>query len=289
MKEGRIIHSVAGTYDVVFDDQSVVTCTPRGKLRLGKISPITGDKVAVDLEDKEKGVIKDILPRKNSIVRPAIANIDQVIAVLAPEPEPNYALFDRILVVGENLGLDIVIVINKKDLVSPTVIKDYYQKTPYPILEVSAIMEDGMTDLENHLEGKVSVLAGQSGVGKSSIINCIMPDMDIETQEISKKRGFGRHTTRTVRLIKLPNGGLLADTPGFNRLDLDSISSEDLMHFYPEMIEFIEDCRFRNCKHEAEPGCRVKQAVNDGLIGKRRYESYLFILKELIEKEKRLY
>jgi ribosome biogenesis GTPase len=289
MKKGQIIHSVAGTYDIVLEDNSVVRCTPRGKLRLNKISPITGDKVLVLLEDDYKGSIEEILPRKNSIVRPAIANIDQMVAVLAPEPEPNYALFDRILVIGESLNLDIVIVLNKADLYPVDKMKEYYSKTPYTIIIMSAMDGLGKNELEENLVGKVSVLSGQSGVGKSSIINCIRPEMDIETQEISKKRGFGRHTTRTVKLIKLPKGGLIADTPGFNRLDLDDVESEQLMFYYPEMHEFLDDCKFRNCKHQAEPGCAVKEAVEKGQISQGRYRSYLMILEELTDKEKRIY
>jgi len=251
-------------------------------------SPLTGDNVYIT-RNQDEGIIEEILPRKNSIIRPPIANIDQVAAVIAPKPAPNFALFDRILITGEQLQIDVIIVINKYDLEKEDEIIKYYQETPYKIIKTSAKTGFGLPSLSKELKDKETVLSGQSGVGKSSIINALLPNINLVTQEISEKRGFGRHTTKTVSLLELPKGGLLADTPGFNRLDLSEIRSEDLQWLYPEMDPFIGLCKFRNCLHSKEPDCAVKKAVDSGKINENRYESYINILEEIIEHEKRLY
>src|SRR6056297_796986 len=219
MEKGKIIHSVAGTYIVLLDDGEKINCKPRGKLRLKKETPLTGDLVLIS-RNQEEGIIEDILPRVNFITRPPIANIDQMVAVIAPKPAPNFALFDRILITGEQLQIDVIIVINKYDLEKEDEIIKYYQETPYKIIKTSAKTGFGLPSLSKELKDKETVLSGQSGVGKSSIINALLPNINLVTQEISEKRGFGRHTTKTVSLLELPKGGLLADTPGFNRLDL---------------------------------------------------------------------
>jgi ribosome biogenesis GTPase len=288
MEKGKIIHSVAGTYIVLLDNGTKINCRPRGRLRLADESPLTGDNVFIT-RNQDEGIIEEIIPRKNSIIRPPIANIDQMVAVIAPKPAPNFALFDRILITGEQLQIDVIIVVNKYDLTSTEEIKDYYKKTPYKLIETSAKTGFGLTELGKELKDKESVLAGQSGVGKSSLINTLLPNTNLQTQEISEKRGFGRHTTKTVSLLELPKGGLLADTPGFNRLDIDEINSEDLQWYYPEIEPFIGMCKFRNCLHSKEPNCAVKEAVEVGKINEKRYLSYISILKEIQGDEKRLY
>lgn len=289
MEKGKIIHSVAGTYLVLLINKKIINCKPRGRLRLEDIRPLTGDEVLISYGGNDDGIIEEILPRKNHITRPPIANIDQMIAVIAPNPAPNFALFDRILITGEQLKIKIVIVVNKIDLGDTEEILSYYNKTPYNIIELSAKSGQGIDEFKEVLGHNVSVLAGQSGVGKSSIINFIKPHLKIATQAISERRGFGRHTTRTVSLIDVGNEGLLADTPGFNRLDINKIKSEDLQWYYPEMDDFIGKCRFRNCLHKNEPKCAVKEAASNNIINLERYQSYLTILEELIESEKRLY
>ncbi|MFP4456191.1 MAG: ribosome small subunit-dependent GTPase A [Clostridia bacterium] len=288
MEKGKIIHSVAGTYIVLLEDGEKVNCKPRGKLRLREETPLTGDLVLIS-RNQDEGIIEDILPRVNFINRPPIANIDQMIAVIAPKPSPNFALFDRILITGEQLQINIVIVINKYDLGNIEEIIEYYKKTPYKIIVTSAETGYGIDELVSVLKDKESVLAGQSGVGKSSILNNLLPKVKALTQEISEKRGFGRHTTKTVSLLELIGGGLLADTPGFNRLDINEIKCEDLQWYYPEMEPFIGQCKFRNCLHKDEPSCAIKRAVKEEKISESRYRSYISILEEILESEKRLY
>lgn len=288
MEKGKIIHSVAGTYIVLLDDGEKINCKPRGKLRLREETPLTGDLVLIS-RNQDEGIIEDILPRTNFITRPPIANIDQMVAVIAPKPLPNFALFDRILITGEQLQINIVIIINKYDLGNLEAIINYYEKTPYKILVTSAETGYGINELIKVLKDKESVLAGQSGVGKSSILNNLLPKVKALTQEISEKRGFGRHTTKTVSLLELIGGGLLADTPGFNRLDIHEIKSEDLQWYYPEMEPFICKCKFRNCLHKDEPNCAIKKAVKKEEISENRYLSYINILEEILESEKRLY
>ena len=289
MTNGRIINSIAGTYTVLIDNNTIV-CKPRGRLRLKGSSPVTGDLVDITIESDGSGVIEQILPRTNLLIRPTIANMDQIIVVVAPNPKPNFLLIDKILTAAENHELKCIVVVNKIDLADDA--KEYlryYKNTKYPTFAVSVHNSEGLNELEEVCKGHISVLAGQSGVGKSSIINYFCPNLNLTTQEINSKRGFGRHTTRTVSLLTLPGGGLLADTPGFNRFDMSDIASNRLAAHFPEMIDFLGQCKYKGCLHEKEPGCAVKQALQDEIIHPQRYNNYLTILAELKENEKGKY
>jgi len=289
MAEGRIIKSVAGTYTVLTDKETVI-CQPRGRLRLEGISPVTGDLVVFSIENDGSGVIEEILPRRNVLERPTIANIDQVVVIFALEPLPNFLLVDKILIAAEHLDLRCVIVVNKIELSDRSHEHlDYYKNTGYSLHQISVRNSCGLNSLAEKCNGHISVLAGQSGVGKSSIINSLCPEANLSTQEISHKRGFGRHTTRTVSLLTLPNGGLLADTPGFNKFDMGTIPSIKLAAHFPEMVPFLGKCRFKTCMHQNEPDCAVLAAVDSGFIHSQRYANYLAILSELRENEKRKY
>ena len=287
--EGRIYHSVAGSYQVLTEVGSF-SCKPRGRLRLAGTPPYTGDRVLISLSGDGSGVIDQILPRVSLMDRPAIANVDQIIVVLAPEPKPNYLLIDRILVAAENQNLKCILVLNKSDLGIDTVdYLDAYRLIGYPLFIGSVTEQSGFEGLFEACKGHISVLAGQSGMGKSSLINYLCPAEDLATNEISEKRGFGRHTTRTVSLLELPGGGLLADTPGFNNIHLASIASERLDAHFPEMYPFLGKCRFMSCIHQNEPNCAVIEAVKNGDIAENRYKSYLAILAELQDIERNKY
>ncbi len=289
MAQGRIINSVAGTYTVIVGD-STFQCKPRGRFRFEGISPVTGDLVEIKIGPDSTGVIEQILPRRNILTRPTIANIDQVIVVLAPQPKPNFYLVDKVLISAEHLELNCVVVVNKTDLGDQVKdFLDYYRKTNYNLFAISVHRKEGLEELEQVCQGHISVLAGQSGVGKSSIINHFCPELNLTTQEVSPKRGFGRHTTRNVRLLQLPGGGLLADTPGFSKFDIANIDKERLAAHFPEMVEFLGQCRYTACLHKSEPDCAVIKALSNSHIHQQRYESYLAVLNDLIESEKRKY
>lgn len=276
--EGLITRIIADLYTVRVAGREIET-KARGKLRLGE-SPLSGDRVKIKEYDGQY-VIDEILPRKNFLIRPPLANIDQLIAVIAPVPAPNFALIDRILIWAEYWHIDALIVINKEDLGDLEPIYDYFSLSNYPIITTCALSGRGIDELIEHCQNKVNVLAGQSGVGKSSIINAVRPEVEAETGEISARRGFGRHITRVVSLISLPGEGYLADTPGFNRLDLPPVESIEVSSLFPEIHQWTAECRFRDCLHRTEPGCAVMEALEQGKILSERYQSYLRILEDV--------
>lgn len=290
MPTGIITRIVADQYTVRTDQGSVV-CAARGRLRLLDTPPAVGDEVVISLLEDGSGRIDEILPRRNYMERPTVANVDQVIGVVAfGEPPINWLLLDKILVTAESMGLDSVVVYNKSDMGMSSDLMVPYQKAGYTVLAVSAKFCDGLDQLRTVCKDKISVMAGQSGVGKSSLLNALVPDVELPTQSISKKRRAGRHTTREVQLIELPTGGLIADTPGFNRLDLAEVESETLADLFPEMALLVGECRFGvSCLHHKEPGCAVKAACEQGLIDEGRYQRYLMILQELQERERMKY
>jgi ribosome biogenesis GTPase / thiamine phosphate phosphatase len=291
MPRGRIVKALSGFY-YVESEEILYQCRGRGNFRNRSITPLVGDWVEFDAENKTDGYVMSIEERSNELVRPPIANVDQAVLVFSvKEPDFSTYLLDKLLVHTESNGISAVICLTKTDLglEEETVHKvKEYEKIGYEVIYTTKDNKSPVEKLLPVLQHKVSVFAGQSGVGKSSLLNVIDPELNIETDIISKSLGRGKHTTRHVELVKLSGGGYVADTPGFSSLDFRGISSEILSHFYPEMAALINDCKFRGCTHINEPKCAVKKAVGDGSIAEFRYESYTQFYQE-IQSQKRRY
>ncbi len=281
MKEGIILKGVGGQYEVQ-TEQGLLVCTLRGRLRLEEKRILVGDRVQVSGEGAH-GVVERILPRRTELTRPAIANVNQVVVVFAAEkPRPSLMLLDRILVHAELAHLDVLILFNKGELASAHAqeLQAMYAGIPYDTLITSAKKGWGLAELEDKLADKISTLAGPSGVGKSSLLNALVPELNLEVQAVSTRVQRGRHTTRTVTLLPLPSGGFVADTPGFSQLKLESDLEAELQYAFPEMEKYRDSCQFRGCLHRREPNCAVKNAVEAGHILGHRYEHYLLFLEE---------
>jgi ribosome biogenesis GTPase / thiamine phosphate phosphatase len=292
MPEGKIIKALSGFYYVI-NGEEIVQCRGRGVFRKNKINPLVGDEVVFQAENENEGYILEVKERKNELVRPPIANVDQALLVFsAVEPSFSTALLNRFLVLIEYNNIRPVIVITKMDLTSPdekvqiAKYADDYRKIGYEVLLTSSETSDGLEELFPHLEGKISVFAGQSGVGKSSLLNALKPDLDLKTDHISSHLGRGKHTTRHVELIKVANG-LVADTPGFSSLEFLEIEQEDLNYCFPEFEKASEHCKFRGCLHLAEPKCAVKLGVEEGSIPEYRYADYQDFIQEIKERKPR--
>lgn len=293
MTKGRIIKAMSGFYYVEADNE-IYQCRGRGNFRKRKLTPLVGDIVEFEAAKMDEGYILELLPRKNELNRPPISNVDQGIIVFsAMEPDFNPTLLDRFLVHMEaNLVLPII-VMTKIDLLTAEGQKKMeafandYQQIGYSFLLLSSDTGEGIEVLRPFFKGKISVFAGQSGVGKSSLLNKINPSLDIETGKISKSLGRGKHTTRHVELIPMESG-YIADTPGFSSLEFSEMESTELTFYFPEMMERMNDCKFRGCTHLSEPGCAVKAAVDQGEITSYRYANYLQFLDE-IKNQKRRY
>lgn len=292
MQEGKIIKALSGFYYVKTDD-GIFQCRGRGVFRKNKINPLVGDNVEFIAENRQEGYILDIKERENELVRPPIANVDQAILIFsAKNPDFNTTLLDRFLVLIEANQIRPVIVITKIDLLNERELVNMenfvndYKQLGYEVALASSTKGEGMQQLFPILKNKISVFAGQSGVGKSSLLNALRPDLKLETNAISKHLGRGKHTTRHVELLEI-GGGLVADTPGFSSLEFKTIEVEELSFFFPEMKERINDCKFRGCLHLKEPDCAVKEAVKNGDIKDYRYQHYLSFLEEIRQRKPR--
>lgn len=280
MTKGRIIKGIGGFYYVKAADNTVYECKARGIFRKESIKPAIGDFVDI-LVENGKGSIEKIYPRTSYLIRPTVANIDVlVIVVAAAEPEPNILLIDKLLVNSESVGIKPVILINKTDVKSGEALKEIYEKAGYPVVLTCAKEKDVKEEILPYIKDKTSAFAGLSGVGKSTILNLITDTMQ-ETGEISDKIKRGKHTTRHVELLELPEGGYVLDTPGFSSFELNSIKADELYKHFPEMRELDDMCRFKGCSHINEPDCIVKEKVESGEIAKSRYESYVELFEEL--------
>ena len=279
---GIIVKGIGGFYYVKTESGEVVETRARGLFRKDNVKPMIGDRVTV-----EGNALTKIEPRKNSLVRPPVANIDNLVIVsAAASPDPDFKLIDKMLVNAEIAGIKPVICINKTDLADYSEIEKAYTLAGYPVISVSAKENWGVEKILPLLKDKTTAFAGLSGVGKSSILN-ILTGSEMETGNVSEKIQRGKHTTRHVELIELKEGGFVLDTPGFSSLEVDNVKASELWQYFPEFE--ADECRFKGCAHINEPGCKVKEKLNNGEIAQSRYESYCEfyeILKQIKEWEK---
>lgn len=289
---GKIIKGIGGFYYVVCENGVTYECKAKGVFRNRKIKPLVGDNVEIEILDAEKnlGNIEDILPRFNWLNRPAVANVDQTVIIFAVSaPAPNFNLLDCFLINMEQHEVPTIICFNKIDLEGFRQSEDIcrsYTKSGYEVLFISAESGYGINTLEAVIKGKTTVFAGPSGVGKSSTLNSLFPDANVQTGGLSEKIQRGKHTTRHSELMFVDDDTYIMDTPGFSSLYTEGIEAEDLKLYFPEIAAYTGTCKFNMCNHISEPGCLVKEAVGDGRISKMRYDDYVMIYNELKEKRK---
>lgn len=290
--QGKIVKGISGFYYVHVVESGIYECKAKGIFRQQKMKPLVGDDVEIDIisEEKKTGNVAAILPRKNALIRPAVANVDQALLIFAAaSPNPNFNLLGRFLVMMGRQDVPVILCFNKCDLITEEQqqeIAAIYEASGCKILFVSAKKELGLKELQEILEGKTTTVAGPSGVGKSSLINLLAPEACMETGEISKKIERGRHTTRHAELIQLKGDGYIMDTPGFSSLYLPEMEKEELQDCYPEFAAFEPYCRFQGCSHISEPDCGVKEALSEGKIHPVRYENYCQLYGELKDRKK---
>lgn len=290
---GKIIKGIAGFYYVWCVDEKLYECKAKGSFRKAGVKPLVGDDVDVQVLDEENrlGNMEKIFPRKNELIRPAVANVDQAMIVFAmADPMPNLNLLDRFLVMMEWQKVETVICFSKQDIVSTEEdqkFRQIYEKCGNQVLTISSTENVGIEKVKECLRGKTTVLAGPSGVGKSSLLNCINPQAESATGAVSEKIGRGRHTTRHSEIYSLGDQTFLFDTPGFSSLKPPEVDKQELRQYFTEFLPYEGQCRYMGCSHIHEPDCVVKQAVAHDEISKTRYENYVQIYNELAESERR--
>lgn len=276
---GIIMKALSGFYYVDPGDGSLIACRARGKFRHKNITPLVGDRVEITRLDEGTGMVDEIMPRKNEFVRPAVANIDQLVMIVAKAtPVTDPFLIDRMTSLADGKNCESIICINKCDLERADELYEIYSACGFTTVRVSAETGEGIELLRAHIAGKVSAFTGNSGVGKSSILNALEPDFSLSVGQVSEKLGRGRHTTRHVELFRLKNGAVVADTPGFSSFDTDQteIRKKDMLaHTFREFRPYLEQCRFVGCSHVKEKGCAVRDAVKQGVIPPSRHASYV--------------
>lgn len=292
MPSGIIIKGIGGFYYIKADNDRIYECKARGIFRKEEMAPLPGDKVNITVldENKLKGSIEAIHERETQLVRPAVANINQVAIVIAVKsPAPDYALFDKLLITAESKNIKPLIIINKTDLdegnESDSIIAAY-SLAHYTIIRTSSKLNLGFDLLKKELSSRITAFAGQSGVGKSTILNRIMDDSIMDTGTVSERIGRGKHTTRHAELVELVNGGFVVDTPGFSSFELSDFKHSELQLFYPEFSEHLNKCRFAGCSHISEPDCSIKRALEAGLIDKGRYSRFVQFYNDLKNTDK---
>ena len=289
---GKIIKGIAGFYYVHDGIGSIYECRAKGIFRNRKIKPLVGDDVEITVlsEQEKTGNIDRILERKNQLIRPAVSNVDQAVVVFAvTEPMPNLNLLDRFLVMMERQKVPVMICFNKIDLAGEEEVEKLraiYEPAGYPIYFISTYENSGLDLLHQLIVGKTTVLAGPSGVGKSSITNFLQPEAGMETGSVSEKIKRGRHTTRHSELFFVEEGTYMMDTPGFSSMYMEDLEAQELKGFFPEFEPYEEDCKFLGCVHVGEKVCGVKTAVSEGRISRSRYENYLQMYQEMKEKKR---
>ena len=290
--QGKIIKGIAGFYYIYAENDEVYECKAKGIFRKDNRKPLVGDNVEIEVldEQEKEGSVTAILPRKNSLIRPAVANVDQAFVIFAMEnPKPNFMLLVRFLIMMEKENVPAVICFNKKDLATEEelgFLYETYKSCGYQVILSSTFNGEGLEEIREILKGKTTVVAGPSGVGKSSITNALQENVQMETGEISKKLKRGKHTTRHSQVIPVGKDTYLMDTPGCSSLYLTDIEEQELKDYFPEFREYEDQCRFQGCRHIHEPGCAVKEALNNHKISSLRYEDYLGLHEEIKEKRR---
>lgn len=286
--KGKIIKGIAGFYYVhTQEGNCIYECKAKGIFRNQKLKPLVGDDVEIDTANQPegKGTIVRIYPRKNELIRPAVANIDQAMVIFAAaEPDPNLNLLDRFLIMMQKQKVNTIVCFNKLDIGREheiNLLKETYQACGYDVFSTSMLHKDGLDGIYRLIKGKTTVLAGPSGVGKSTFINILQPEAHMETGSVSEKIKRGRHTTRHSELIYVEDNTYIMDTPGFSSLFINEIDKDELKNYFPEFTEYDEGCRFIGCSHLNEPGCAVKEALEEGKISKIRYDNYVTLYTEL--------
>lgn len=275
--EGRIVKALSGFYYVETASDGLVECKARGKFRKDAVSPMVGDQVRITVS-AGKGVLEEILPRQNSFIRPAVCNLDALVILCSnviPVTDP--FLIDRVTAIAGNQNVPVILCVNKVDEAAEDILTDVYRKAGYLTIRTSAVTCEGVEELRAAISGKTVAFTGNSGVGKSSILNCLYPELSLKVGEVSDKLGRGRHTTRHVELYRLPDGTYVADTPGFSSFDterMDLVLKENLQYAFPDFAPYLGKCQFNDCAHLKEPGCAVLQALANGEISPSRHESY---------------
>lgn len=291
MTKGVIFKGIGGFYYVKTPD-ALYECKARGKFKNQNLTPMVGDYVSIDIQNEEEklGTIEEIHERKNQLLRPSVSNVDQAIIVFAlKDPEPNWILLDKMIVLAENANLEIVLCLNKSDLDEKTFdeVRSRYEMAGYTLIKTCAKTGEGVECLKALLKDKISVFSGPSGVGKSSLLNAIQKGLALQTGELSDKIKRGKHTTRHSELLELVSGGIVVDTPGFTSLSVQDIEYEGLKDYFPEFHTASDQCRFDNCLHLNEPHCEIKALLANGTIHQARYDAYLYLLEEIKNERKK--
>ena len=285
-----VVVKVYGGFYYIRAGNAVWECVLRGRFRIGQQRVLVGDNVEFIIQNERSGIVETVFPRRNALLRPRVVNVEQAVIVLATRnPYPNPLLLDRFLIQAKDAGIRAYIVFNKIDLGTGEVqeLAAMYGKIGYSVFLTSAKEKTGTDKLREILSNGITVLAGPSGVGKSSLLNAVSPGLMLKTGAISGKAGTGRHTTRHVELLPLPEGGFVVDTPGFSKLGLPEVDRVELAGLFPEFEPYIYTCQFTGCLHMQEPGCAVKKALQAGEISSLRYNNYLKLLNEVVERESR--
>lgn len=291
--QGKIVKGIAGFYYVDVVESGLYECKAKGIFRKEKLKPLVGDWVEITVLDeaKKSGNIVEILERKNELIRPAVSNIDQALVVFAvTKPKPHFNLLDRFLVMMESRGIPVILCFNKKDIATEQEIQklqEIYETCDYQMIFTSAFQKENVEEVKKLLRGKTTAIAGPSGVGKSSLINLLQPEACMETGSISEKIERGKHTTRHSELIRIDTDTYIMDTPGFSSLYINAFEKEEFKYYFREFAPYEGQCKFIGCDHIHEPGCAVKQALEEGKIHPSRYQNYLEMYEE--QKEKRRY